>query len=146
MVSTVAGVGVDAAEDAGRAARGWAHLLERSYLPSDFDQEIFDDLWTTWEEPLRARAERASVAERRRMAMDRYGLLPHPQDPTRSLQYVVDDEGRWTMSCLACHQGQVRGKFVPGLPNSTYALETLTEEVRAVKVQQRKAFGHMDLG
>ena len=62
MVSTVAGVGVDAAEDAGRAARGWAHLLERSYLPSDFDQEIFDDLWTTWEEPLRARAERASVA------------------------------------------------------------------------------------
>ena len=146
MVSTVAGVGVDAAEDAGRAARGWMHLLERSYLPSDFDQEIFDDLWTTWEEPLRARAERASVAERRRMAMDRYGLLPHPQDPTRSLQYVVDDEGLWTMSCLACHQGQVRGKFVPGLPNSTYALETLTEEVRAVKVQQRKAFGHMDLG
>ena len=74
------------------------------------------------------------------------GSCHTPQDPTLSLQYVVDDEGRWTMSCLACHQGQVRGKFVPWLPNSTYALETLTEEVRAVKVQQRKAFGHMDLG
>jgi mono/diheme cytochrome c family protein len=59
---------------------------------------------------------------------------------------VVDAAGAWTMNCLACHQGQVGGTVVPGLPNSTYALETLTEEVRLVKVRQRKAFGHMDLG
>jgi mono/diheme cytochrome c family protein len=36
--------------------------------------------------------------------------------------------------------------MIPGLPNSTYALETLTEEVRLVKVRQQKPFGHMDLG
>jgi mono/diheme cytochrome c family protein len=36
--------------------------------------------------------------------------------------------------------------MIPGLPNSNYALETLTEEVRLVKVRQRKAFGHMDVG
>jgi mono/diheme cytochrome c family protein len=50
------------------------------------------------------------------------------------------------MSCLACHQGQVAGRVIPGLPNSNYALETLTEEVRLVKVKQRKPFGHMDMG
>ncbi len=127
-------------------ARGHGHLLTRAYLPADFDQQVFDELWTTWEEPLRARAAAAGVDERRRMAMDRYGLTPHPDDPSRSLQYVVDGEGRWTMSCLACHQGQVRGRVVPGVPNSNYALETLTEEVRLVKVRQRKRFGHMDLG
>ncbi|MFM7107155.1 MAG: cytochrome c [Planctomycetaceae bacterium] len=128
------------------AARGREHLLTRAYLPPDLDQEVFDALWTTWEEPLRARAEQATVAERRSMAMDRYGLTPHPDDPSRSLQYVVAADGSWTMSCLACHQGQVASRAIPGLPNTNYALETLTEEVRQVKVRQRKAFGHMDLG
>ncbi|MFM8986079.1 MAG: cytochrome c [Planctomycetia bacterium] len=128
------------------AARGREHLLTRAYLPPDLDQEVFDALWTTWEEPLRARAEQATVAERRSMAMDRYGLAPHPDDPSRSLQYVVAADGSWTMSCLACHQGQVAGRAIPGGPTPHYALETLTEEVRQVKVRQRKAFGHMDLG
>jgi mono/diheme cytochrome c family protein len=128
------------------AARGWSVLRTRAYLPADLDQEVFDELWTTWEEPARSRAERAPLAERRRMAMERYGLVPDPDDPSRPLQYVVDAEGRWTMSCLACHQGQVRGLPVPGVPNSNYALETLTEEVRAVKIRQRKPLAHMDVG
>ncbi len=129
-----------------RQARGREHLLNKAYLPADFDQEVFDELWSTWEEPLRSRAEKAPLEERRRMAMERYGLVPHPDDPSRSLQYVVDAKGRWTMSCLACHQGQVKGVAIPGVPNSNYALETLTEDVRQVKVRQRKAFSHMDVG
>ena len=132
--------------DASPPARGLSLLLSRAYLPPDFDQQVFDELWTTWEEPARSRAEQAAVPERRRMAMERYGLTPHPDDPSRSMQYVVDATGAWTMSCLACHQGQVDGRAIPGLPNSNYALETLTEEVRLVKVRQRKPFGHMDMG
>jgi cytochrome c5 len=135
-----AGLAKDAVE------RGWAHLASRVYLPADFDQEVFDELWTTWEEPLKSRAAAAPLAERRRMAMERYGLVPHPDDPSRSLQYVVDGEGRWTMSCLACHQGQVRGVPIPGVPNSSYALETLTEDVRGVKVRMQKPLSHMDVG
>ena len=128
------------------AGRGLELLLSRGYLPPDFDQQVFDELWTTWEEPLRSRAEQADVVERRALAMERYGLTPHPDDPSRSMQYVVDEAGNWTMSCLACHQGQVAGRAIPGVPNSGFALETLTEEVRAVKVRQRKPFGHMDMG
>ena len=127
-------------------AAGWRHLRQHAYLPSDFDQEVFDELWTVWEEPARSRAEAADVATRRRLAMDRYGLVADPADPSRSLQYVVDDAGRWTMSCLACHQGTVAGRAVPGVANSRYALETLTEEVRQVKLRQGKPLGHMDLG
>jgi mono/diheme cytochrome c family protein len=130
----------------GDAATGLRMLLSQPYLPADFDQEVFDDLWTTWEEPLRTQAAAASVEDRRQMAMERYGLVPRPEDPARPLQYVVGPDGRWSMNCLACHQGQVGGRMIPGLPNSNYALETLTEEVRLVKVRQRKAFGHMDMG
>jgi mono/diheme cytochrome c family protein len=148
LLITVAGLGL-----AGRAVpaadgpgRGLTHLLSKPYLPADFDQEVFDQLWTTWEEPLKSQAAEAPLPERRRMAMERYGLVPHPDDPARSLQYVVDGAGRWTMSCLACHQGQVRGEAIPGVPNSSYALETLTEEVRAVKVRLQKPLSHMDVG
>lgn len=142
-VGLVAGAELASAE---AAARGWTVLRTRPYLPADLDQEVFDDLWTTWEEPARSRAEQSPQAQRRRLAMERYGLVADPADPARPLQYVVDAEGRWTMSCLACHQGQVRGVPVPGVPNSTYALETLTEEVRAVKIKQRKPLAHMDVG
>jgi len=131
---------------AGDPERGRELLLSKAYLPADFDQEVFDALWTVWPEPLRSQAEEADLATRRRLAMQRYGLLPHPNDPSRTVQYVVNTAGGWSMSCLACHQGQVAGKLVPGLPNSNYALETLTEDVRLVKLSQRKAFGHMDFG
>jgi len=125
---------------------GWNHLRSRAYLPPDFDQEVFEALPTVWEEPVASRAATASPEDRRRMAMDRYGLTPDPADPSKPLQYVVGADGSWTMSCLACHQGQVGGRVIPGLPNSNYALETLTEDVRLVKVRQRKPFGHMDMG
>ncbi len=128
------------------ADRGWDHLRTRAYLPPDFDAEVFAALPTVWEEPLASRAAAASPEERRRMAMERYGLTPDPADPSKPLQYVVGPDGSWTMSCLACHQGQVAGRAIPGLPNSNYALETLTEDVRLVKVKQRKPFGHMDMG
>lgn len=128
------------------SSRGLDLLLAKGYLPPDFDQGVFDELWTVWEEPARSQAESLPPADRRRMALARYGLVAHPEDPSRSMQYAVDDAGAWRMNCLACHQGEVDGRAIPGLPNSAYALETLTEEVRAVKVRQRKPFGHMDLG
>ena len=130
----------------GNAERGRELLLSKAYLPADFDQEVFDALWTVWPDPLRRQAEKADLATRRRLAMQRYGLLPHPDDHSRTLQYVVNPDGGWSMSCLACHQGQVAGRMIPGVPNSNYALETLTQDVRLVKLAQRKAFGHMDLG
>ncbi|MDA7885595.1 cytochrome c [Pirellulales bacterium] len=130
----------------GSPEKGFQLLLNKAYLPADLDQEVFDALWTVWPEPLKSKAEQASVAQRREMAMKRYGLLPHPNDPSRSMQYVVDSGGNWTMSCLACHQGQVAGTIVPGIPNTNYALETFTEEVRLVKMTQGKSFGHMDIG
>ena len=68
------------------------------------------------------------------MAWTRYGLTarPDPEDP-RPLQYVVGEDGRWAMSCLACHGGQVMGRSIPGLPNSTLALQTFAEDVVKTK-------------
>ena len=62
------------------AERGYHWLTEKAYLPPDFDQEVFDELWTVWEPALKAKAEKADVATRRKMAFARYGLTQRPGD------------------------------------------------------------------
>lgn len=139
LVSTVR------AEDTA-ARRGYEFLIGEALVPPDFPEEIFEDVWTMWPEPLRSQAEKASSAERRKMAFRRYGLTPRPHDPTKPLQYVVGSDGQWTMNCFACHGGQVAGQIIPGLPNSNYALQTLVEETRALKISRQAPYGRMDIG
>jgi mono/diheme cytochrome c family protein len=139
----------DAAPDAGKTPvdRGWRLLTERAYLPPDFDQDTFDQVWRMWPEPLRSQAEKATPEVRRKMAFSRYGLTERPGDDSgKPLQYVVDDAGNWTMNCFACHGGKVAGQVIPGLPNSRYALATLTEETRALKLKLGKPLSRMDVG
>ncbi len=127
--------------------RGYELLTTKAFLPPDFDQETFDQLWKTWEEPLRSQAEKATPEERRTMSFSRYGLTARPGDTSgKSQQYVVDAAGNWTMNCLTCHQGKVAGKVVPGAPNSLLALQTLVDEVRQTKIRQGKSLTRMDLG
>lgn len=127
------------------AQRGYYYLTEKPYVTVDFDEQTFDSLWKFWPESLRAQAEAAGPAERRRMAFQRYGLTARPGYESRPdgplpkpLQYVVDQRGNWTMNCFACHGGQVRGEVVPGLPNSNYAMQTLTEDLLAAKLELSK--------
>jgi cytochrome c5 len=133
-------------EAAAAAARGYRFLTEKAYLPADFDQEAFDALWRVWPRELREQAAEASLPERRRMAMERYGLSLRPDDASgKPLQYVVDEQGRWTMNCFACHGGSVYGKPTPGAPNNRYALQTLSEEMRRTKFRLAKPLTRMDL-
>lgn len=127
------------------AERGFRLLTEKPYLTPDFDQEVFDKLYTVWPRDLRKQAERMTPEERRRVAFARYGLDEFPGAPRRTaLQYAPSPDGGWTMTCLACHAGRVAGRVILGAPNTWYALQTLTEEVRAVKYESGKKFTHMD--
>ncbi len=127
--------------------RGLDLLLNKPYLPPDFDQETFDELWQTWDEPLRSQAKAADADKRRKMAYSRYGLIERSGDAQhRPLQYVVDAAGNWSMNCLACHQGKVAGRLVWGAPNSLYAMQTLYDDVRTTKLRLGKKLTHMDLG
>jgi mono/diheme cytochrome c family protein len=135
-----------ASEVAPSAERGYGWLTEKAYLPPDFDQSTFDQLWTIWPAELRSQAETASDEARRRMAFSRYGLTARLEDPSKPLQYVVDEQGNWTMNCFACHGGKVLGKTIPGLPNSHFALETLTADVRRLKLRLRKPLTRMEVG
>jgi mono/diheme cytochrome c family protein len=129
------------------SAKGYQLLTTKAYLPPDFDQSTFDELWKTWEEPLRSQAEKASPEVRRAMAFSRYGLTTAPGDSSgKPQQYVVDAAGNWTMNCLTCHQGKVAGKVVPGAPNSLLALQTLVDDVRTTKIRQLKMLTRLDLG
>lgn len=130
------------------AERGYRLLTTKAYLPPDFDQELFDGLWEIWPDELREKAREASPQERRRMAFSRYGLIENPSgDGTGpALGYVADGRGGWVMNCLACHSGKVAGQAVLGSPNSNFALETLTEDVRRLKLKNSKPLAHLDLG
>jgi mono/diheme cytochrome c family protein len=137
----------EAAQAETQVERGYRLLTTKTYLPPDFDQEVFNELWKSWEEPLRSQAERASPAERRKLAFSRYGLTEAPgREGGVALQYVDDGRGGWVMNCLACHGGKVAGKVIPGAPNTLYALETLTGDVRQTKLRMGKTLTHMDLG
>lgn len=136
------------AADETPAERGYRKLRSKVFLPADFDQDVFENLWKSWPEPLRAKAEGATAAERRAMAFSRYGLTSDPDRPDDvgpGLGYVANGKGGYAMTCLACHGGKVAGKVIPGLPNSHYALETLTEDVRTTKLAMKKKLTHMDL-
>ena len=131
------------------AAEGWKILRTSRFLPADFDDEVFDQLWTVWPEPERSAAEALPPEARRKLQFEYYGLVPEADDPEcRKLPigYVSDGNHGWVMSCLACHGGTVAGQVIPGMGNSHYALQTLTDDVRAVKLKLKKRLTHMDLG
>jgi mono/diheme cytochrome c family protein len=129
------------------AARGYELLSTKPFLPPDFDQEVFDQLWKVWEEPSRSQAAEATPEERRALAFSRYGFTSAPGDTSgKPQQYIVDEHGNWTMSCLTCHQGKVAGRVVPGVPNSLLALQTLAEDVRATKLRLHRQLTRIDIG
>jgi hypothetical protein len=135
-----------AADGQNAADRGWQHLRTKPYLPPDFDQTVFENLWRRWSEPLRTEAKNAAPEDRRRMTFSYYGLMESPQGIAAApLGYVDTGDGNRVMSCLACHAGKVAGKVIPGLPNSHFALQSLTEDVRLTKLTLLKKLGHLDL-
>jgi len=129
------------------AERGWKHLRTRPYLPPDFDQSVFENLWRRWPESLRNEARDASPEKRREMTFSYYGLMEDPDRPGEGppLGYVDTGDGNRVMNCLACHAGKVAGQVIPGLPNSHFALQSLTEDVRITKLTMLKKLGHLDL-
>ena len=139
--------GKDAPEAKPDAALGLRNLLERPYVPSPFDEEIFANLWRTWPEADRKAAEAATPSERRALTFARYGLTPRPGGTTDGppLQYVVTKDGAWHTNCLACHGGQIEGRVMPGLPNNRYAMQSLVEDVRAAKKLLGRPFDRGDL-
>lgn len=127
--------------------RGFELLTTKPYLTPDFDDEVFERLHTCWEPEARDAAAQASPAERRKLTLARYGLTEHPDGPrATALQYTPADGGGWAMNCMACHTGKVAGQVIYGAPNTHYLLQTLTEDVRAVKFALGKKFTHMDKG
>jgi mono/diheme cytochrome c family protein len=132
--------------DKSAAARGYRLLLEKPYVPPYFNEESLNHVWEVWPEPLRSLAERSTPSERRKMAFTRYGLTPRSDDESKSLQFVVDEQGNWIPNCFTCHGGKLMGEAMPGLPNTHYALETLTAEMRLTKTRLNKPWNPIDLG
>lgn len=148
VVSVAVGDRCTAGEPRDAVHPGYRILRTKAYLPPDFDDTVFDELWKQWPPELRDRAAAATSTQRREMLFNEYGLMPSPDafGNGKALGYVDGGRGGWVMNCLTCHAGKVAGQVILGLPNSHLALQTLVEDVRATKIQMQKPLSHMDLG
>jgi mono/diheme cytochrome c family protein len=112
------------------SARGYQLLRSKAYLPAEFPESAFENIWRTWPAGLKQIAKKATPDERRRMELARYGLVTAPEAPDGiPMAYVADGKGGWSLTCLSCHGGKVAGQSMPGLGNSHFAFKTLTHEV-----------------
>jgi len=150
------------------AGRGYKHLVETPYLPPDFDDDVARRLAAqTWNQSTgqaNSSDHQANDSDLAQAFWQRFGLSERPpatagSDKSTStesnegksllpapLQYIVNRDGSYVMNCFACHGGKVNGVSYPGAPNNSYALQTLTEEVRSAKLQMGKPLSHMDVG
>lgn len=131
----------------GLPARGLELLYTKAYQGFRVTADEFERLWTVWPKELRAEAERADAARRRALTLLRYGL---PLDPRRAVDVPVafaeTAPGEWTLSCLACHGGDVRGEYVPGLGNSRFAFQTFVREVLWLRRKDKTPYTEQDEG
>ncbi|MEQ1828378.1 MAG: cytochrome c [Pirellula sp.] len=127
-----------------QAKLGYRNLVNNFYLPADFDEEVLIRLdkekhvWNLADSPLRVGTREGTWTA--------YGISPRPDEPLMPLQYAVTPDKRYVMNCFACHGGNLFGATYPGAPNTTYALESLTEQVRKIKLAIGKPLTHMDVG
>lgn len=95
-------------------------------------------IWTTWEPELRAKAEKASPEERRKMTFERYGFAPREFDKTGlPLGYTDDGTGSLAVNCFSCHGGKVAGHSYPGLPNTHQDLTAFATDLSKLKAMDR---------
>jgi len=134
------------------AKRGYRHLVDSVYLPSDLDEQVAEEL-ARMLATRQANAEKlpADVAQPQFSRVDllsHYGLTTRPDDANsgKPLQYVVNDKSQWVMNCFACHGGSVYGTTMPGAPNNNYQLQSFIEDIRTAKLKLGKPLGHMEIG
>jgi cytochrome c553 len=131
----------------GDPARGLELLYTKAYQGFCVTADELARLWTVWPRELRAEADAADPAGRRALTLRRYGL---PVDPRRAtdvpVAFAETAPGRWTLSCLACHGGDVRGEYVPGLGNSRFAFQTFVRDVLWLRRKDETPFTEQDEG
>lgn len=145
VLAMAAAAGVTAGQAPRAAAPGEAQdhpgfrmLIENAYSSPLMTIDQFGRLWTVWEPPQRARAERAAPAERRRMAFERYGLIDRPFDETGlPLGYTDDGQGNLVTNCFSCHGGKVAGRTIPGVANTHQDLTSLATDLVALRAADR---------
>ena len=135
-------------KSADNAKLGYELIVNKRYLPVDFDLETLSQVWKVWPKELSEEAEKMAPAQRRKMVFQRYGFSPRGEDQTKPLQFVIDQNNKLAMNCFACHGGRLydSNDSYPGLPNNRINLETLYDDMRAIKRKIGKPLSGMDVG
>lgn len=114
--------------------KGYELLLNEPMAAPILKVTDMDRLWQVWEPEEKAKAEKASPEERRRMTFSRYGWAERTTDKTGlPLDYTPDGKGNLVTNCFTCHGGKVAGKTTPGAGNTMVDLTTLATDMAKLR-------------
>lgn len=118
-----------ASQDRDDSVAGLRFLAYGLYGNPGLNKEIFENLWRVWDGDDAKKAQGATSAQIRKLALARYGLMEAPYENNGvPLGYTKGENGVWYSNCLLCHAGAVKGKPMLGAPNNRVDLATLSED------------------
>jgi mono/diheme cytochrome c family protein len=115
--------------DPDAAARGRAHLTEKSYVPAGWSRAAYDNAWRRWQ------GVKAKPADYDAAFRDYYGLHPAPFS-NNGLPMGLKAGRRLfgpglAMDCMICHGGSMFGQSYIGLGNASLDIQALFEDLAA---------------
>ncbi len=112
--------------------RGLYNLTHNSYDTPRLNRKLLELASKAWEPEWKAKINAGDPDSILKVAFERYGFSePTWDNKGGPLQFVVNDKGAWSQTCMLCHGGRVpiTGESKIGMPNTEIDMQTLYEDV-----------------
>ncbi|MGE0885385.1 MAG: hypothetical protein AB7P14_17705 [Blastocatellales bacterium] len=112
--------------------RGLYNLTHNSYDTPRLNRVLIGVMSKAWEPEWKAKIDPKDPDSLLKVAFERYGFNEATWDNKGGpMQFVVNDKGGWSQTCMMCHGGRVpvTGEAKIGMPNTEIDMQTMYEDV-----------------
>jgi mono/diheme cytochrome c family protein len=109
--------------------RGFEFITQHPTVAPTMTDALFANIWMIWEDAPKAAAAQATPVERRRMTLERYGMIEAPYENNGiPMGFMRGPGDSWVANCLLCHGGLVKGQPTLGAGNAFIDFTTFAED------------------
>ena len=112
--------------------RGLYNLTHNAYDTPRLNRKLIELASRVWEPEWKAKVVAGDPDSILKVAFERYGFSePTWDNKGGPLQFVVNDKGMWSQTCMLCHGGRVpiSGESKIGMPNTEIDMQTFYEDI-----------------